>query len=60
MIALGISSKFNLEQVEELYEGIYLACEKYQVDLAGGDTTSSLTGMTIGVTAVGTVEKDKL
>jgi thiamine-monophosphate kinase len=60
MIALGISSKFNVEQVEELYEGIMLACKKYQVDLAGGDITSSLTGMTIGVTAIGTVEKKNL
>jgi thiamine-monophosphate kinase len=60
MIALGISSKFNVEQVEDLYEGIGLACEKYKVDLAGGDITSSITGMTIGVTAVGTVEKKNL
>jgi len=60
MIALGISSKFNLEQVEDLYEGIKLACDKYKVDLAGGDITTSLTGMTIGVTAVGTVDKNRL
>jgi len=60
LIALGISSKFNLEQVEDLYEGIKLACDKYKVDLAGGDITTSLTGMTIGVTAVGTVEKNNL
>ena len=60
MIALGISSKFNVEQVEDLYEGIGLACEKYKVDLAGGDITSSITGMIIGVTAVGTVEKENL
>jgi len=60
MIALGISSKFNLEQVEDLYEGISLACEKYQVDLVGGDITSSLTGMTIGVTAVGFADKNHL
>ena len=60
MIALGISSKFNVEQVEDLYEGISLACDKYKVDLVGGDTTSSLTGLTIGVTAVGTVEKNNL
>jgi len=60
MIALGISSKFDVEQVEELYEGINLACEKYHVDMVGGDITSSLTGMTIGVTAVGTVEKDNV
>jgi thiamine-monophosphate kinase len=60
MIALGISSKFNVEQVEDLYEGIGVACEKYKVDLAGGDITSSITGMTIGVTAVGSVEKKNL
>jgi thiamine-monophosphate kinase len=60
MIALGISSKFNLEQVEDFYEGISLACEKYQIDLVGGDITSSLTGMTIGVTAVGVAEKNSL
>jgi thiamine-monophosphate kinase len=60
MIALGISSKFNLQQVEDLYEGISLACKKYDVDLAGGDITSSITGMTIGVTAVGIVEKNNL
>jgi len=60
MIALGISSKFNLEQVEAFYEGISLACEKYQIDLVGGDITSSLTGMTIGVTAVGVAEKNSL
>jgi thiamine-monophosphate kinase len=60
MIALGISSKFQVEQVEELYEGISLACEKYSVDLVGGDITSSITGMTIGVTAVGTAEKNSI
>jgi thiamine-monophosphate kinase len=60
LIALGISSRFKVEQIEELYEGINLACEKYEVDLVGGDTTSSLTGLTIGVTALGTVEKGKL
>ena len=60
MIALGISAKFTLEQIEDLYEGITLACKKYEVDLAGGDITSSLTGMTIGVTAIGTAEKDSV
>jgi thiamine-monophosphate kinase len=60
MIALGISSKFSVEQVEDLYEGISLACNNYNVDLAGGDITSSITGMTIGVTAVGTAEKSKI
>ncbi len=60
MIALGISSKFQVEQVEELYEGIALACEKYSVDLVGGDITSSITGMTIGVTAIGSAEKNSI
>ncbi len=60
MIALGISSKFNLEQIEELYEGIDLACKKYSVEIAGGDMTSTLTGLTISVTATGTVEKSRL
>jgi len=53
LIALGISTKFTVEHVEDLYEGITLACNKYKVDLAGGDITSTLTGMTIGVTSVG-------
>lgn len=57
LISVGISSRFTVEQLEELYEGINLACEKYKVDIAGGDTTSSLTGLTIGVTAIGRVEK---
>jgi thiamine-monophosphate kinase len=58
-VSIGISSKFPLEAVEELYEGIYLACEKYNVDLAGGDTTSSKQGLVISVTAIGYAdEKD--
>jgi thiamine-monophosphate kinase len=58
-VSLGISSKFPLEAVEELYEGIYLACEKYNVDLVGGDTTSSKQGLIISVTAIGYAdEKD--
>lgn len=60
LISLGISSRFTVEQIDEFYEGINLACEKYKVDLAGGDTTSSLTGLTIGITAIGTVSNDKL
>jgi thiamine-monophosphate kinase len=59
-ISIGISSRFSVEQVGQIYEGIYLACEKYKVDLAGGDTTSSLTGLTIGVTAIGKARKDDI
>jgi thiamine-monophosphate kinase len=60
LVSIGVSSKFYLEQIEELYEGIFQAAKEYGVDLAGGDTTSSLTGLTIGVTGIGTVEKGKL
>jgi len=58
-VSIGISSRFPLEAVEELYEGIYLACDKYNVDLIGGDTTSSKQGLIISVTAIGYAdEKD--
>jgi thiamine-monophosphate kinase len=58
-VSIGLSSKFPLEAVEELYEGIYLACEKYNIDLIGGDTTSSKQGLVISVTAIGYAdEKD--
>src|SRR3984885_15893179 len=43
-VSIGVSSKFPLEAIEELYEGMYLACEKYNVDIVGGDTTSSKQG----------------
>src|ERR1700759_5522550 len=58
-VSLGLSSKFPLEAIEELYEGIYVACEKYNVDLIGGDTTSSKQGLVISVTSIGYAdEKD--
>ncbi len=60
IVGLGLSSKFPLEAIEELYKGMYAACEKYNVDLVGGDTTSSLRGLFISVTAIGTVDKDKV
>jgi thiamine-monophosphate kinase len=59
-VSIAISSKFSLEAVEELYSGIHLACEKYGVDLIGGDTTSSLTGLTISITAIGEATEDEL
>lgn len=52
-VSLAISSKFSVENLEELYEGIGLACKQYGVDLVGGDTTSSLTGLTLSITAIG-------
>lgn len=56
-VSLAVSSRFPLEAIEELYEGIRLACVKYQVDLVGGDTTSSKSGLCLSVTAIGEVEK---
>src|SRR5476649_854100 len=52
-VSIGMSSKFPIEAVEELYEGIYIACEKYGVDLVGGDTSSSKQGLVLSVTAIG-------
>lgn len=59
-VSIAFSSKFSLEAIDLIYQGIYLACEKYNVDLIGGDTTSSLTGLTISITAIGEVDKDKI
>ena len=56
-VSLGISRKFCIEDIEELYSGIRLACEQYGVDIVGGDTTSSLTGLAISITATGTAPK---
>ena len=57
LVSVAISSKFSVEAMEELYQGIYHACEKYKVDLIGGDTSSSLTGLMISVTAIGSINK---
>lgn len=59
-VSIGLSSRFSLEAVDELYAGILLACEKYEVDLVGGDTTSSLTGLAISVTAIGEANEDDI
>lgn len=58
-VSIAMSGKFSLEAVEMLYEGINKACEHYNVDLVGGDTTSSVTGLAISITAIGEVEKGK-
>jgi len=58
-VSLGISARFSLEDIEELYAGMRLACERYNVDLVGGDTSASMTGLTISITCLGTAdEKD--
>ena len=59
-VSLAISSKFTLAAIDELYEGIHLACAHYGVDLVGGDTTTSLTGLTISVTAIGEADAEEL
>lgn len=58
-VGLGISSRFSVEDMDELYAGMRLACERYGVDLVGGDTCSSVNGLTIAITCIGTApEKD--
>jgi len=52
-ISLGVSKRFSVEDMEEFYSGIYLACDQYGVDVVGGDTSASLTGLTISITCIG-------
>ena len=52
-VSLALSNKFKVEDVEELYAGMRLACERWGVDIVGGDTTASLTGLAISITAIG-------
>lgn len=58
IVCLGISKRFSVENIEELYSGIRLACEVYGVDLVGGDTCSSMTGLTISITCIGEAAKE--
>ncbi len=60
VVGLGISARFPVEAIEELYSGIRLACEKYGVDLVGGDTCASMTGLTIAITCIGTADKENI
>ena len=59
IVSIAISSKYSLQNLEDLYAGMKEACQRHNVDLVGGDTTSSLTGMAISVTALGSVESGK-
>lgn len=59
LLGLGFSNRFSVEALEEFYEGVYAACEKYGVDLVGGDTTTSQKGFIISCTAIGEVAPDK-
>lgn len=60
LVGLGVSSRFTLEAVDSLYEGIHRAAAMYGVDLVGGDTTSSVNGLTLSVTVLGSVAKGKI
>jgi thiamine-monophosphate kinase len=59
-VSIAVSNRFSLEALEELYAGINRACKLYNVDLVGGDTTSSLSGLVISITAIGVVGKDQI
>lgn len=59
-VGLAISSKYTLEAIEEFYDGILLACEKYKVDVIGGDITSCINGLTISITAIGEAMKKEI
>ena len=59
-VSIGLSKRFSVEDMEELYNGIRLACDVYGVDLVGGDTSASLTGLAISITCIGEGEKGKV
>lgn len=60
VVSLALSNRFSIEAVDALYEGIRSACEHYKVDLVGGDTTSSRSGLMISITVIGRVKRDKI
>lgn len=59
-VSLGVSKRFKVEDLDQIYAGIHIACEKYGVDLVGGDTCSSMTGLTISITCIGEGTKGKI
>ncbi len=60
LVSIAISNRFSLEAVEEIYAGLNLACEMYNVDLVGGDTTSSTSGLILSITVIGHAKADKI
>ncbi len=60
LVSLAVSNRFPVEALEEIYSGIGLACEKYNVDLVGGDTTSSTSGLVMSITAIGMENSDNI
>jgi thiamine-monophosphate kinase len=59
-VSIAISNRFSLEAIDELYAGIHAACSSYKVDLVGGDTTSSVSGLILSITALGVAPKDQI
>ncbi len=59
-VSLGVSKRFSVENLEEFYKGLKLACDIYDVDIVGGDTSASLTGLCISITCIGEAGKDKI
>lgn len=59
-VSLGISKRFSVEDLEMFYDGLSLACQEYGVDIVGGDTSASLTGLTISITCIGEGEEGKI
>lgn len=59
LVSIGISQRFSVEDIEALYVGLRTACQQYEVDLVGGDTSASLTGLSLSLTCIGEVEKDQ-
>lgn len=59
-VSLGISKRFAVEDLEDFYSGLQLACDEYGVDIVGGDTSASLTGLTISITCIGEAEENKI
>ena len=60
LVSIAVSAKFSVEAMERFYQGLKLACERHHVDLAGGDTTPSMTGLAINVTAIGEATPEKM
>lgn len=59
MVSLGVSAKMSVEALQELYEGIAFACREQGIDLVGGDTKASVTGLTLNLTAIGHAPKER-
>src|SRR5208283_2707261 len=60
VVSIAVSQKFSVEALDEFYLGLHLACKHYEVDLAGGDTSASITGMAISITVLGEVDKERV